>query len=117
LKTCEEVMEILEAFDLTGTLRGAAELAGCDHKTVAHWVRARDQAGGGLAVATRPRHWKAPFGAMARQLGAVAAIERVEDRRNAERHGARAAGRRHRSGGPRDDDSVTREVGWRSSGR
>jgi len=27
-------MEILEAFDLAGTLRGAAELAGCDHKTV-----------------------------------------------------------------------------------
>jgi hypothetical protein len=29
-------MEILEAFDLTGTLRGAAELVGCDHKTVGH---------------------------------------------------------------------------------
>src|SRR4051794_25023594 len=55
LKTREEVMEILEAFDLTGTLRGAAELAGCDHKTVAHWVRARDDAGGGLPVAVRPR--------------------------------------------------------------
>src|SRR4051812_41335937 len=55
LKTPEEVMEILEAFDLTGTLRGAAELAGCDHKTVAHWVRARDDAGGGLPVAVRPR--------------------------------------------------------------
>ena len=39
-------MEILEAFDLTGTLRGAAQLVGCDHKTVAHWVRARDEAGG-----------------------------------------------------------------------
>src|SRR5437763_7008744 len=48
-------MEILEAFDLTGTLRGAAELAGCDHKTVAHWVAARDAAGGGLPVAVRPR--------------------------------------------------------------
>jgi transposase len=48
-------MEILEAFDLAGTLRGAAELAGCDHKTVAHWVRARDEAGGGLAVSVRPR--------------------------------------------------------------
>jgi hypothetical protein len=36
LKNSEEVIEILEAFDLTGTLRGAAELAGCDHKTVAH---------------------------------------------------------------------------------
>ena len=48
-------MEILEAFDLTGTLRGAAELVGCDHKTVAHWVAARDEAGGGLPVPVRPR--------------------------------------------------------------
>jgi transposase len=48
-------MEILEAFDLTGTLRGAAELVGCDHKTVGHWVRARDEAGGGLPVSVRPR--------------------------------------------------------------
>ena len=48
-------MEILEAFDLAGTLRGAAQLAGCDHKTVAHWVAAREAAGGGLAVASRPR--------------------------------------------------------------
>jgi transposase len=55
LKTPEEVMEILEAFDLTGSLRAAAELVGCDHKTVAHWVRARDEAGGGLPVAVRPR--------------------------------------------------------------
>jgi transposase len=48
-------MEILEPFDVTGTLCGAAELAGCDHKTVAHWVRARDEAGGGLPVLVRPR--------------------------------------------------------------
>ena len=37
-------MEILEAFDLVGTLRGAAVLAGCDHKTVATVVRLRDEA-------------------------------------------------------------------------
>ncbi len=55
MKTAEEVMEILEAFDATGTLRAAAELAGCDHKTVAHWVRAREEAGGGLPVSVRPR--------------------------------------------------------------
>ena len=48
-------MEILEAFDVTGTLRGAAALAGCDHKTVAHWVRAREDAGGGLPVSVRSR--------------------------------------------------------------
>ena len=46
MKKAEEVMEILEAYDLTGTLRGAAQLSGCDHKTVAQWVRARDAAGG-----------------------------------------------------------------------
>lgn len=39
-------MEILEAFDLVGTLRGAAELADCDHKTVAHYVAERERAGG-----------------------------------------------------------------------
>lgn len=55
MKSSEEVIEILEAFDLTGALRGAAQLAGCDHKTVAHWVRARDEAGGGLPVSVRPR--------------------------------------------------------------
>jgi transposase len=55
LKKAEEVMEILEAFDLAGSLRGAAELAGCDHKTVAHWVAAREAAGGGLPVSRRPR--------------------------------------------------------------
>jgi len=39
-------MEILEAFDLVGTLRGAAELIGCDHKTVGHYVEQREAAGG-----------------------------------------------------------------------
>jgi transposase len=55
LKKAEEVMEVLEAFDLTGSLRASAELAGCDHKTVAHWVAARDAAGGGLGVSVRPQ--------------------------------------------------------------
>lgn len=35
-------MEILEAFDLTGSLRAAGELAGCSHHTVAGWVSKRD---------------------------------------------------------------------------
>lgn len=48
-------MEILEAFDATGSLRAAGELVGCDHKTVGHWVRARDEAGGGLPQPIRPR--------------------------------------------------------------
>ena len=35
-------MQMLEAFDLTGSLRDAAELAGCSHHTVAKHVAARD---------------------------------------------------------------------------
>jgi len=46
-------MEILEAYDLAGSLRGAALLAGCDHKTVAHWVAVRDRDGGLGAKARR----------------------------------------------------------------
>jgi transposase len=34
-------MEILEAYDLTGSYRAAAELAGCDHHTVARYVQLR----------------------------------------------------------------------------
>ena len=42
MKHAEGIMEILEAFDLTGSYRAAGELAGCDHHTVAHWVARRD---------------------------------------------------------------------------
>ena len=45
LKSAEEIMEMLEAFDLTGSLRDAAELAGCSHHTVGRYVRARDAGG------------------------------------------------------------------------
>jgi|SRR5919108_6541163 hypothetical protein len=55
VKSAEEVMEILEAFDLVGTLRGAAELAGCDHKTVAHYVAERGRAGGSWQRGRRRR--------------------------------------------------------------
>jgi Mu transposase-like protein len=55
VKRPEEAMEILEAYDLTGSLRGAAALAGCDHKTVKHWVEVREQAGEQLlGQAARP---------------------------------------------------------------
>src|ERR1700722_17546778 len=53
LKKAEEVMEILEAYDLAGTLHGAAALAGCDHKRGAHWVRQRELAGGMGAAGRR----------------------------------------------------------------
>ena len=45
LKSAEEIMEILDAYDLTGSLRDAAELAGCSHHTVARYVQAREKAG------------------------------------------------------------------------
>ena len=44
-------MEILEAFDLTGSFRAAGELAGCSHHTVEHYVALRDE--GRLAASAR----------------------------------------------------------------
>src|SRR3954470_2657156 len=62
VRSAEEMMEILEAFDLVGTYRGAAALVGCDHKTVARLVELRDRAGGGALVAvTRARPAVDPF--------------------------------------------------------
>jgi transposase len=46
VKNSEEIVEILEAFDLTGSYRAAAELVGCDHHTVARYVRLRDEGRG-----------------------------------------------------------------------
>src|ERR1700756_4947657 len=36
-------MEIFEAYDLTGSFRDAAELAGCSHHTIAGYVAARER--------------------------------------------------------------------------
>lgn len=44
-------MEILEAFDMTGSYRAAAELAGCSHHTVAAHVAARNA---GRPIGARP---------------------------------------------------------------
>ena len=52
LKSREEIMQILEAFDLTHSYRDAAELVGCSHHTVAAWVTRRDS--GELAVGGEP---------------------------------------------------------------
>ncbi|MFZ0380035.1 MAG: IS21 family transposase, partial [Solirubrobacteraceae bacterium] len=60
-------MEILEAYDVTGTLRGAAALAGCDHKT-ARLVAARDAEGGGVPVRARRRPVVDPFAAKIDEL-------------------------------------------------
>jgi len=43
VKSAEEIMNILEAYDLTGSLRDAAELPGCSHHTVARYVAGREQ--------------------------------------------------------------------------
>lgn len=43
MKRSGEIVEILEAFDATGSYRAAAELAGCDHHTVARYVKLRDE--------------------------------------------------------------------------
>ncbi len=80
MKKAEEVMEILEAFDLTGSLRGAADLAGCDHKTVAHWVAARDAAVGELPAPARPRPVVDRFAAKIEEL-----IERSHGRIRADK--------------------------------
>lgn len=42
VKSREQIMQMLEAFDLTHSFRDAAELAGCSHHTVADWVAKRD---------------------------------------------------------------------------
>lgn len=56
MKHYEEIMGILESFDLTGSFRDAGELAGCDHKTVAHWVAKRDA--GELGIDEAPQRDK-----------------------------------------------------------
>lgn len=48
-------MEILEAYDLTGSYRAAAELAGCDHHTVKRYVELRDQGGDATKRLPRPK--------------------------------------------------------------
>jgi hypothetical protein len=67
VKSAEEVMEILAAFDLTGSLRDAAELAACSHHTVARYVAARGQG-------------RAPGGAPARRPGVIDPfLEKLEE--------------------------------------
>ena len=43
MKSGEGIMQILEAYDLTGSFRDAAELVGCSHHTVQRYVREREQ--------------------------------------------------------------------------
>nr|WP_240335704.1 hypothetical protein [Micrococcus sp. Alg238-R198] len=55
MKDAAETMKILSAYDLTKSLRGAAELAGCSHHTVARLVRARDAGQTPGSGASRPK--------------------------------------------------------------
>ena len=48
-------MKILKAYDLTGSFRDAAELAGCSHHTVAAHVAARDAGGRSGRAVARPQ--------------------------------------------------------------
>jgi hypothetical protein len=67
VKTSREIMEILEAYDLTGSYRAAAELVGCDHHTVARYAKLRAQgerpasaatgSGRSTSTWTRSRNW------------------------------------------------------------
>lgn len=54
-KSGREVMEILEAFDLTQCAHSAADLAGCDEKTVARYVAVRDAGGDPMKRIMRER--------------------------------------------------------------
>ena len=56
MKSREEIMSMLEAFDLTGSLRDAGELASVSHHTVARYVAERDEGRlGGVGPVRRER--------------------------------------------------------------
>ena len=55
MKCAEEIMKILDSYDLTGSLRDAGELAGCSHHTVKRYVERRAAAGVLDKVVARPR--------------------------------------------------------------
>ena len=60
MKSDGEIMEILAAYDLTGSVRSAAVLVGCSHHTVAAHVAARD-AGRPIGELTRRPQGIDPF--------------------------------------------------------
>ena len=53
MKSVEEIMNMLDAFDLTGSCRDAGELSGVSHHTVARYVAVRDSGVADRGV-TRP---------------------------------------------------------------
>ena len=55
MKSAEEIMNILDAYDLTRSFRDAGELAGCSHHTVKLYVDRRDAGGRLERAVTRPQ--------------------------------------------------------------
>lgn len=55
MKSAEEIMKILDAYDLTGSLRDAGELADCSHHTVKGYVDRRAAGGLSETPAARPQ--------------------------------------------------------------
>ena len=113
-------MNILDAYDLTGSLRDAAELAGCSHHTVARYVRAREQAAGALdaaggpAAADRPVPGQGRGVGRARRKGKVRA-DVVHD--EAGRDGLRRVGAHHPAGGRGGEDGRTGRAACGCTGR
>ena len=101
MKSAEEIMEILEAYDLTGSLRDAAELAGCSHHTVAQYVAARERGGLTPGRAQRREMLVDPYLAEAGGVGRALAWQgpRGCGAREADRVGLLGFGAHHPAGG------------------
>ena len=99
VKFDEEIMEILEAFDLTKSYRDAAELANCSPSTVARYVEARSQGRLSSAPARRDqiidaylkssrswsRHQKPRSARMSCTTGSLSLVTRAQNARRAVR--------------------------------
>jgi hypothetical protein len=72
MKSREEIMEILETFDLTNAFRPAGDLAGCSPDAVKHWVAQHDT--GASPVPNEPaRRDRSPTRSSTRSSGRRAA--------------------------------------------
>lgn len=56
-----KIMEVLEAYDLTGSFRSSAQLCGVDHHTVRRYVAARDAGLDPAAAVVRRERVTDPF--------------------------------------------------------
>ena len=75
-------MEILEAYDLTGSYRAAAALVGCDHHTVRRYVQLRASGNPVPEQVVRPRiqrRARAMCNVGARQQGIAHVVDQDQD--------------------------------------